>query len=106
MGLDTAYVVSNGLVPVDTDKDGVADFKDANSDNDAKSDIAERGDAKPVTLSGVLDTDKDGLLDLFEGASVSDGYVVADSNLAAPNLLGRFSAASDYFFRDKDHTPL
>ena len=105
VGLDKAYSAS-GLTPVDTDKDGTPDIKDANSDNDAKSDVAERGDGQPVSLTSLLDTDRDGLLNIFEGGSVNDGYVVSDSNLTVASHLAQFSATTDFFFRDKDHSPL
>ena len=41
-GIDTAY--PNGLNPIDTDKEGVLDYIDFNSDNDIREDIIEAWD--------------------------------------------------------------
>ncbi len=71
-GLDTNYTGGPGLSPVDTDGDLIPDFIDADSDNDGRGDIAERGDGQPVVASNNADADSDGLLDVFEGAVLSD----------------------------------
>jgi VCBS repeat-containing protein len=75
-----------GLTPVNTDSADKADFLDTDSDNDTKLDITERGDGQPTTVSSTTDTDKDGLLDIFEAGSVSDGFDVNDSNRTQTTL--------------------
>jgi large repetitive protein len=87
-GLDNAYDTtlssgaagSLGLTPVNTDGADSTDYLDADSDNDGKADITERGDGQPTSLASMTDTDKDGLLDIFEAGSVNDGFDVNDSN--------------------------
>ncbi|MBM7069284.1 putative Ig domain-containing protein [Actibacterium sp. 188UL27-1] len=89
-GLDNAYddtptgnpngAGSNGLDLVDTDSDTTADYLDADSDGDGTDDVAERGDGGPASASGG-DTDKDGLLDVFEGINNNDGFDVNDQNV-------------------------
>jgi|GEM_PF-6667576 len=75
-----------GLTPVNTDGTDNPDYLDLDSDNDLAPDVAERGDTQPITAVGVTaDTDKDGLLDIFEAGSVSDGYDVNDQNLDVTN---------------------
>ncbi|WP_335967306.1 PA14 domain-containing protein [Galbibacter sp. PAP.153] len=54
-GLDTAYG-TNGIIPVDTDGDGIPDFLDTNSDNQGDNDTIEAG----LTLNNA-DSDNDGL---------------------------------------------
>ncbi|MEM7314530.1 MAG: LamG-like jellyroll fold domain-containing protein, partial [Planctomycetota bacterium] len=46
-GVDTAYngLPGGGLTPVDTDGDGIADYRDSDSDNDDRSDRDEAGHA-------------------------------------------------------------
>jgi Bacterial Ig domain/Cadherin-like domain len=52
-GIPLAYNQTTGIIPQDTDKDGIPDYLDLNSDNEGKPDIAEIG-------NGALDTDGDG----------------------------------------------
>lgn len=52
----------------DTDGDTVPDFKDLDSDNDGKSDLAESGNATALTA----DTDNDGVIDFVAGPSGND----------------------------------
>jgi len=78
-GIDIVY--GTGLIAVDTDGDGTADYKDSDSDNDGRLDIIERGDGAPVSITATTDTDGDGLLDIFEGSNVNDGYDVNDQNV-------------------------
>ncbi len=104
-GLDNAYdstattgsAGSLGLTPVNTDGADTADYLDADSDNDGKADITERGDGQPTTITSTTDTDRDGLLDIFEGGSPNDGFDVNDSNRTATTvgLLGDRDLATD-----------
>ncbi len=75
-----------GLTPVNTDGADLADYVDLNSDNDAAADITERGDGQPTSLTSTADTDSDGLLDIFEAGTVSDGFDVNDENRTATTL--------------------
>ncbi len=85
-GLDDAYDTISGynafggLSPVDSESDGIFDYLDTDSDNDGILDAAESG----ITLNtagATDDTDGDGLLDLYEGANLSDGYNIYDENV-------------------------
>ncbi len=88
-GLDDAYDAtptsgvagSGGLTPVNTDGGDLADYLDADSDNDGKADIAERGDGQPTSVTSTTDTDGDGLLNIFEAGTINDGADVNDSNV-------------------------
>lgn len=89
-GLDNTYdandanqstTASIGLTPVNTDGADNPDYLDNDSDNDGKTDIVERGDGQTTTLSSTSDTDFDGLLDIFESGTVSDGFDVNDNNI-------------------------
>ncbi|MFV0296681.1 MAG: DUF4347 domain-containing protein [Hyphomicrobiaceae bacterium] len=114
-GLDDNYdanislfsqTTSVGLIPVDTDSDGKADYIDTDSDNDGLLDIAERGDGQPKSVTSLTDTDRDGLLDLFEAGTINDGFDVNDSNRADTTLS--LNLASDPFLAadGSDATPL
>jgi VCBS repeat-containing protein len=82
----TGAVGSNGLTPVNTDGTDAADYLDADSENDGRADIAERGDGQPASITSTIDTDKDGLLDIFEAGTVNDGFDANDSNRTATTL--------------------
>lgn len=84
-GIDDNY--GTGLTPVDTDGDGIADFRDADSDDDGVDDIAERGDGQPITLTSTTDTDGDGLVDIFEGGTISDADINDDNLIFDINTL-------------------
>lgn len=74
-GIPTNYG-GTGLSPlVDTDGDGLKDFKDLDSENDGIPDIEENGMANAVIP---LDTDGDGLDDAFEGSNINDFADVND----------------------------
>nr|WP_275066890.1 tandem-95 repeat protein [Achromobacter spanius] len=77
----TTAAASLGLTPVNTDGDGLADYRDTDSDNDGVADVAERGDGQPTSVTSTTDTDQDGLLDIFEHGTPNDGYVVQDGNV-------------------------
>jgi VCBS repeat-containing protein len=127
-GMDDAYDATDatgaagslGLTPVNTDGADVADYVDANSDNDLLSDAAERGTAGPTTIPAALavDTDGDGLKDVFEGANTTDGFDVNDENLTgttfnladtdndtAASGAGATPLNADLDYRDNAFTP-
>jgi large repetitive protein len=123
-GLDDVYDATTGaagslgLTPVNTDGADAPDYLDLNSDNDSLADIAERG-AGPTTITSTTDTDKDGLLDIFEGANANDGFDVNDENLTGSNFnlsdadndtaadgVGAVSLARDLDFRDNKLPPV
>ena len=85
-----------GLTPIDTDGDRVADYVDADADADGTADIAERGDGAPTSITSTTDSDGDGLLDIFEGTDVNDGFDVNDENLAN---LSQTDGEYDFRFR-------
>ncbi len=107
-----------GLTPVNTDSADTADYLDLNSDNDALNDIAERGDGQPTSVTSTTDTDGDGLLDIFEAGTVSDGFDVNDENRTATtlNLAGvpalnasgsnAVPLTTDLLFRDVNNLPV
>ena len=107
-----------GLTPVDTDGTDAVDYLDADSDNDGKLDITERGDGQATSVTSTIDTDHDGLLDIFEAGTINDGFDVNDANRTAttlnlaanPNLNATGSNAvpltQDLLFRNFDHIPL
>ncbi len=77
-GLDDAYENggSVGIIPVDTDNDGLPDYVDTDSDNDTVPDNIEAHDydhngIPEVTFIG-SDKDNDGLDDGYEGATTID----------------------------------
>jgi len=70
-GLNSAYVATNGITPIDTDRDGARDYLDTDSDNAQTDDATEAG----VTLSGA-DADSDGL---------DDGIDTDDNNFGPVN---------------------
>ncbi|WP_417872004.1 T9SS type A sorting domain-containing protein [Winogradskyella sp.] len=78
-GVNSAYL--GGLTPVNTDTitgnnaDGLPDYLDTDSDGDGKSDRLEAGFGSAA--SG-FDADNDGLDDVFEHGSTTDGFVVND----------------------------
>lgn len=122
--LDNVSVVTVGLNPVDTDAttddaDGVADYRDSDSDNDGRADIVERGDGAPASITHTADTDGDGLLNIFEGTYTADNYDINDENLdpsdtnftlardASLNLDGSNATplTTDLYFRDANDAP-
>lgn len=85
-GLDDAY--GNGLIPIDTDNDGIPNFLDLDSDNDGIYDIVESGNK-------ALDTNNDGMID---GNPTDFGSNGLYNNLeTAPN-----SGAINYTITDTD----
>lgn len=77
-GLDDAYENGGniGLIPVDTDVDGIPDYVDEDSDDDNVPDSIEGNDVDQDGVPDVVfvgsDKDNDGLDDAFEGGTVID----------------------------------
>lgn len=74
-GIPTNYNGVGLLNLVDTDGDGLKDFKDPDSENDGIPDINENGMANSLLN---VDTDGDGLDDAFEGSNLNDPADVND----------------------------
>ena len=107
-GLDDAYE-TGGLVPVDTDNDGIPDFMDTNSDNQGADDTIEAG----LTLSG-SDSDGDGLDNAMDtttgyadpGGSIDNPLNTSGGSLALPDSDSDAASTGDVDFRDDtDNTP-
>lgn len=101
-GLDNAYG-ANGLSPVDTDVDGVPDFRDTNSDNQGPDDRAEAG----ITLTG-SDSDNDGLDDAIDttngygdpGGRIDNPVNTDGGSIALPDFDNDASTGGGLDFRD------
>jgi len=106
-GLDDAYENggSVGIIPVDTDGDGLPDYVDADSDNDNVPDNIEGHDhdhdgIPEATFIG-SDKDNDGLDDGYEGATAID--IDVNDELDDPfNLLPNTDNDSESDYRDVD----
>jgi Domain of unknown function (DUF4347)/Bacterial lectin/Bacterial Ig domain len=84
-GLDDAY--GAGFTPVNTDGADAADYLDTDSDNDGLTDVQENGLGIAQPLASALDTDGDGLKDVFEAAidgNINDGPVVNEGKTPLP----------------------
>ena len=79
-GFNTAYPQS--IVPEDSDRDSIPDYRDTDSDNDELSDAVE-GDRGFFIRS---DADGDGLVNGFEGSEINDPEDVNDE-IEDPTLL-------------------
>jgi len=77
-GMDDAYEFDEilGLTPVDSDQDGFPDYVDEDSDDDGIPDKVEGHDwninGSADTAPFLMDTDRDGLDDGYEGDNVND----------------------------------
>ncbi|MBX2868410.1 MAG: MSCRAMM family adhesin SdrC, partial [Acidiferrobacterales bacterium] len=113
-GLNSAYVPTNGLTPVDTDSDGMNDVHDTDSDNEGASDALEAGFADDVQ-SGLsdasTDADGDGLFDVFENGTSNDGFIVNDGMVpsdlpdADNDADGAVPLTQDLDYRDSEQSP-
>jgi len=89
-GLDDVYETNGnfGLIPVDTDGDGIPDYVDTDSDNDNVPDAVEGHDKNHDGLPELWllgsDKDNDGLDDGFEGERVID--VDVNGDMDDPNV--------------------
>jgi hypothetical protein len=84
-GNDAVFGDANNTLPRDTDGDGVADFRDLDSDNDGINDIIESGHPGLIDANndGVVDgpdDDADGIMDSADG----NDAVFGDANETAP----------------------
>jgi gliding motility-associated-like protein len=106
-GVDDAYEVEGniGLIPIDSDDDGIPDYVDEDSDNDNVPDAIEGHDhdhdgIPEVTLIG-SDKDNDGLDDGYEGETVID--VSANDKMDNPSTtLSDTDSDGIPDFRDSD----
>ncbi len=73
-----------GLIPVDTDGDGIPDYLDNDSDNDGALDIEENGMANTATAA---DVDDDGLNNAFETNGVNDAVWDVNEDIEDPTDL-------------------
>lgn len=108
-GLDDAYEDggSLGIIPVDTDGDGLPDYVDPDSDNDGVPDNIEGHDHNQDGIPDVTfigsDKDNDGLDDGYEGVSTIDDDIndeIDDPYNDLPNTDG--DNESDYRDTDDD----
>jgi gliding motility-associated-like protein len=90
--LDDEEIGPDPLNPIDTDKDGIPDYKDTDSD----------GDGIPDLLESKSDTDKDGIPDYLDTDSDGDG--ILDKIEAGPNPLKPLDSDGDGIpdFRELD----
>jgi hypothetical protein len=90
-GLDDAYE-GLGLIPVDTDGDGIADYLDLDTDNDGINDVDEAGHGftqAEIDASG--DTDGDGIMDAVDdvvGWDVNDADIDGSGNFTLSDSDG------------------
>ncbi|MEN3325179.1 LamG-like jellyroll fold domain-containing protein, partial [Mariniflexile soesokkakense] len=101
-GIDDNYGLGF-LVLVDTDLDGIPDFRDLDSDNDGLPDIEENGMANVITT--FTDSDGDGLDNIFEGSNLNDPLDVNDeinnpTSSILPDTDGDLSSGGDLDYRD------
>jgi len=104
---DSGLIAYNGGILLDTDRDGVDDFRDRDSDNDGIFDVVESGGSDPdmdgVLGSGILvvntkgiagiivivDTDADGVPNHRDGDSDNDGIPdTVEAGVRDPDLDG------------------
>jgi hypothetical protein len=88
-GLDKAYNIDTGIIAVDTDSDGIADYLDQDSDNGGTSDLIE----SEIILSG-KDVDKDGLDDAVD----TDDANLGPANAGITNVLTAYPHDSKEVF--------
>ncbi len=106
-GVDDNY--GAGLLSVeDTDGDGIPDYIDTNSDNDALDDIEENGMANTATAT---DVDDDGLNNAFETNGVNDATLDVNEDIEDPTDLsilpdadGDLASGGDLDYRDYFNT--
>jgi len=97
-GLNSAYLATNGLSPVDTDGDTTPDYLDSDSDNDGLTDNTESFTTAPTGLIGAngLRNDAeatDDYLDVNGNAHNGSTFTLMDTDNDVPN-------GADYDYRD------
>ncbi|MCG1036034.1 gliding motility-associated C-terminal domain-containing protein [Polaribacter sargassicola] len=90
-GIDTAYNNEiKGILPVDTDNDGIYDFIDTNSDNDTRDDFIEGWDINNDGIEEIIalniDVDNDGLDDAYDNDKSSANPTNNQTPLDFPNI--------------------
>ena len=112
-GVDDNYEIGGtvGIIPVDTELDGIPDYVDTDTDNDGLLDIAENGNNNNVTNG--TDTDGDGLDDNFDNyddTNISGHTVNNGINPPSASNLGDsdndLATGGDVDFRDNVNTIL
>jgi len=107
LGLNSAYLTTNGLTPIDTDSDGTPDYLDNDTDSDGIDDVDENFD--PAQNSLLANVGVNGLDDNLEttnnytdvngNAHNGTSFTLADTDNDVPN-------GADYDYRDIPITPL
>ncbi|WP_420321913.1 Ig-like domain-containing protein [Flagellimonas sp.] len=106
-GLDDAYENGGniGLIPVDTEGDGIPDYVDLDSDDDNIPDNVEGHDQNQDGIADVTfigsDKDNDGLDDAYEGSTVIDIDVNDEIDDPSTNLMDTDSDG-EVDYRDSD----
>ncbi|WP_372993868.1 hypothetical protein, partial [Sulfitobacter sp.] len=85
-----------GIIPVDTDGDGIPDYLDLDSDDDTIYDIVE------ANFSPVVDADANGRTDAAVGANGLDNAYEAADNFADPNGLLDETQTNNFPDNDED----
>lgn len=109
--------IDDGVVPTDSDNDGIADYIDLDSDNDGVPDVVESqlnaidtdsdgiADQYDVDATGGVDTDGDGIDDAFDvdvtGGFDADGDGIDDALLTFTDTDG--DGIADYLDLDSDN---
>jgi hypothetical protein len=103
--------VPSGMVPLDTDGDGVADFRDTDSDGDGMNDITESARSIVATIDAngdgvidsVVDSDGDGLPDIVDPDVAGGGVPIVPPDTDGDGLTDQIDVDSDNDgFLDKD----
>ncbi|MGC6431799.1 MAG: LamG-like jellyroll fold domain-containing protein [Jejuia sp.] len=91
----------NGLLVVDTDRDGIYDFQDFDSDNDGILDAKEKGNSKIKTIADLKDSDADlsfggdvdyrDIFDVNPPNSATLEFDGVDDYVQGPQLMSKFN---------------
>ena len=79
--LTSPTVRTDGKTSLDTDQDGIPNFRDADDDNDSVPTALE------ISLSGFVDTDGDGVMDHLDSDDDNDGITTSMEVLLGSNYL-------------------
>lgn len=105
-GLDDAYegTGDDGLIPVDSDGDGTADFIDTDSDNDLVNDVNEAGHGvTQAVIDASGDADGDGIADAVDDVV---GWDVNDADIDGAGIFALTDSDNDVLADGSDATPL